>query len=213
MGTEAVMKGNRKTENAKLLFGLGFAVVVLPMVWYLLSPLFRVVELNEQSPLAQPPGPPHTPELFQNGQKVYAPVKDKLATMSEAMLSTFIKETEAMETVVMEKNETMPQAPRVLKQAPFELRAHGVQGRAILVDTPAGTVLRFEDFLTINGPDLRVYLGSELGDDDIVDLGSIRATKGNVNYAVPEGINLQKYNKVLIWCRAFSVLFSFADLE
>ena len=68
------------------------------------------------------------------------------------------------------------------------------------------------DFDTINGPDLRIYLSSDLGSADIVELGKIKATKGNVNYDIPEGTDLEIYKNVLVWCKPFGVLFSFAQL-
>ncbi len=73
-------------------------------------------------------------------------------------------------------------------------------------------IVRFENLKTINGPDLRIYLSADLGADDYVDLGEIRATEGNVNYTVPAGTDISKYKNLLIWCRAFSVLFSYAQL-
>ena len=75
------------------------------------------------------------------------------------------------------------------------------------------TYLRFENLKTINGPDLRIYLSSDLSADNIIDLGPIRATEGNVNYTIPHGTDLGKYKNVMIWCRAFGVLFSYAQLS
>jgi hypothetical protein len=46
-----------------------------------------------------------------------------------------------------------------------------------------------------------------------VNLGRLKANIGNQNYEVPEGTDLTKYGTVLIWCKAFSVLFGSADLK
>jgi hypothetical protein len=73
-------------------------------------------------------------------------------------------------------------------------------------------VLRFEDFETVNGPNLHIYLSSDLEGKDFVDLGEIKATKGNVNYDLPEGVDLDRYDKVLVWCVPFKVLFSYGEL-
>jgi len=43
--------------------------------------------------------------------------------------------------------------------------------------------------------------------------GKIKGTKGNVNYEIDRGVDLEKYDKVLVWCVPFGVLFSYADLE
>ena len=119
----------------------------------------------------------------------------------------------AAEEVVMETNEPMPASPAVVSQGAFVAKAHDVSGRAMLIRTGDAHVLRFEDFETINGPDVRVYLSSGLGIEDAIDLGPIRATKGSVNYEIPAGTDTAKYPHVLVWCRAFRVLFSEALLQ
>ena len=93
----------------------------------------------------------------------------------------------------------------------FKPSAHDVQGQAMLIQNQEGSILRFEDFNTINGPDLRIYLSTGLDVNDAIDLGPIKATKGSVNYNIPQGVDTSKYNKVLVWCRAFGVLFSYAE--
>ena len=73
-------------------------------------------------------------------------------------------------------------------------------------------VLRLEDFKSTNGPDLYVYLSTDKEATDIVNLGRLKANIGNQNYEIPQGTDLEKYNKVLIWCKSFSVLFGSAEL-
>jgi len=46
-----------------------------------------------------------------------------------------------------------------------------------------------------------------------VDVGRLKANIGNQNYPIPAGTDMTKYDTVLIWCRAFSVLFGSADLK
>ncbi len=101
----------------------------------------------------------------------------------------------------------------ILKQANFIASAHDVKGKALIINGNGKQVLRFQDFETINGPDLFIYLSSDLNADDFINLGEIKATKGNVNYELPSNVDLTKYNKVLVWCRAFRVLFSYAELK
>ena len=104
-----------------------------------------------------------------------------------------------------------PNQPRVLGEAPMVARAHDVAGKALIVQIGDQKILRFENLKTINGPDLRIYLSAGLNAQDIVDLGSLRATEGNVNYSIPAGTDTTKYHNALIWCRAFGVLFSYAQ--
>jgi hypothetical protein len=99
----------------------------------------------------------------------------------------------------------------VRARADLVAKAHEVEGNVQLIKAGDEHYIRFEDLKTINGPDLKIYLASDTTADDFIDLGSIKATEGNVNYTVPEGTDFEKYDTVLIWCKAFSVLFSYAE--
>lgn len=101
----------------------------------------------------------------------------------------------------------------VLREADFIAKAHEVEGKAQLIKVGDDYTVRFEDFKSINGPDLKIYLATDASNDDFIDLGAIKATQGNVNYAVPAGTDTEKYDTVLVWCKAFGVLFSYAELN
>lgn len=102
--------------------------------------------------------------------------------------------------------------PHLLAEGDFVPKEHDVKGKALLIEDNGTKILRFENFETINGPDLNIYLASDFSNKDIVDLGNIKATKGNVNYEIPAGVDTTKYNKVLVWCVQFHALFSAAEL-
>jgi hypothetical protein len=76
------------------------------------------------------------------------------------------------------------------------------------------------DFEVGPGPAFHVYLvpkatirtSSDLKDVKYVDLGGLRAFKGSQRYPIPAGVDLKDYPSVIIWCEAFSVLISPADL-
>jgi hypothetical protein len=53
----------------------------------------------------------------------------------------------------------------------------------------------------------------EFMQDPIKTAFTLQANIGNQNYAIPAGTEMSKYDTVLIWCRAFSVLFGSADLK
>lgn len=91
--------------------------------------------------------------------------------------------------------------------------AHPATGTVRLIETSEGQTVRYEDYKTINGPDLFVYLSKDLEATEFIDLGPIRGTEGNINYAVPEDIDLAAYRYVLTWCKQFGVLFNYADLQ
>lgn len=142
-----------------------------------------------------------------------SPIKDNLNIMSEENKQKFMAEVEAVKDVVVEKNEEMPLKTQVVARGDFVRRIHGVEGSALLIVDDSQKIVRFENFETDNGPQLRIYLSADLGASDFVDLGPIKATKGNVNYLVPTGTNTQKYRYILVWCKPFGVLFSYAELK
>lgn len=90
---------------------------------------------------------------------------------------------------------------------------HNVSGTVRIIDSANGTVLRFENFKTLNGPDLHIYLASDNTAKDFVEVGLMKATEGNSNYIVPPGTDVMKYNHVLVWCKTFRVLFGSAELK
>jgi Electron transfer DM13 len=106
----------------------------------------------------------------------------------------------------------------LLGRGRFEPVAHSAKGTATTIRTASGKgVLTLTDFEVDNGPDLRVYLVAgpardESGVDDYEDLGGLKGNKGNQQYALPRGLDLQRYTTVVIWCRAFSVNFARAPL-
>jgi len=93
---------------------------------------------------------------------------------------------------------------------------HKGSGEAHIVLLPDGQrIARFEDFRVTNGPDLFVYLVKDVNNFDSgnINLGALKGNVGNQNYAIPADVNLDEYDGIVIWCRAFSVLFSPADLS
>jgi hypothetical protein len=112
-------------------------------------------------------------------------------------------------------------APGVLAQGTFRDGdpGHNGEGSAKIIRAPDGSlVLRFEEFSVTNGPDLFVILstdpeGSRGSARDGLDLGGLRATDGNINYAIPSGVDVSQYRSAIIYCRQFNVVFAVATLE
>jgi hypothetical protein len=93
---------------------------------------------------------------------------------------------------------------------------HFGRGTARLIESSPGTfTVRLEDFAVRNGPDLYVYLspspdGYARGS---IELGRLKADRGNQNYAVGPGTDISRAGSVVIWCKQFSVLFATARLS
>jgi hypothetical protein len=90
---------------------------------------------------------------------------------------------------------------------------HDAQGDAYTIPLEDGSdVLRLENFKSTNGPDLYVYLSTDKSASEFINLGKLKASSGNQNYEIPNEVDLTEYNKVLIWCKAFGVLFGSAEI-
>jgi len=90
---------------------------------------------------------------------------------------------------------------------------HNVEGQVVVFQQSDGSrILRLEDFKSTNGPDLYVYLSTDSAASDFVNLGRLKGNLGNQNYEIPQGTDLEKYDTVLIWCKAFFVLFGSAEI-
>lgn len=89
---------------------------------------------------------------------------------------------------------------------------HHASGTVRLVEADGKRYIRYENFKTINGPDIYVYLAKDLDAKEFISLGRVRATEGNINYEIPAGVSVSDYPYVLTWCEAFGVLFNSAKL-
>ncbi|MDQ3969611.1 MAG: DM13 domain-containing protein [Thermoproteota archaeon] len=78
---------------------------------------------------------------------------------------------------------------------------HNVEGQAKVIKLRDGSnFLRLEDFRSTNGPDLYVYLSTDRGNSDFVNLGRLKGNVvGDQNYKIPEGTDLSKYDTALIY--------------
>ncbi len=115
-------------------------------------------------------------------------------------------------------------APRELVTGKLISHEHASSGTVKILELADGTrILRFESLDTSDGPDLRVWLsdapviegaaGWHVFDDGAyLDLGALKANKGNQNYEIPAGTNLADYSSVSIWCARFTVSFAAAEL-
>lgn len=90
---------------------------------------------------------------------------------------------------------------------------HPASGQVKIVESEGKKYIRYENLKTINGPDIYVYLSKDLEAKEYVNLGQVRATEGNVNYEIPQGVNPDDYRYVMIWCKQFGVLFNSAQIH
>jgi Electron transfer DM13 len=98
---------------------------------------------------------------------------------------------------------------------------HKGVGTATVWQLPDGArVLRFEDFGVTNGPDLYVYLSGhpaprdsgQLHEGAAFEVARLKGNVGNQNYELPADLDLSGFSSVVIYCKAFSTVFSTAAL-
>ncbi len=88
---------------------------------------------------------------------------------------------------------------------------YDITGQALVLnDGSEQRFLRFEDFDSDNGPDLKVYLRA--ADGEFHSLGDLKGNIGNQNYEIPPEVDLTVFNTVEIWCERFGVGFGSATL-
>ena len=193
------------------IYGFGASVVVTAVVgWFLVSPLFIDEVVDEQFP-----GVPTSQALADMSDEKKAAMADEVLEAARGMPD------KAMEDA---KDDMMaPGAPVALAAGAFRDAdsVHKGSGDAGLYRLADGNhLLRLENLDVTNGPDLRVYLvrhpgpvsSSDVTDDNYLDLGALKGNIGNQNYAIAPGTDLTGFASVVVWCRAFGVLFSTAPL-
>lgn len=149
-----------------------------------------------------------------------------LAAKDREMALAMVRAALQPDTVVSEAEQAMPTMEAAVIAATGTFTQidvlHDAQGTATVYQMPDNhKILRFEDFHVNNGPDLRVVLSAsavprtreevELNDLDL-ELGRLKGNVGNQNYEIPADIDLSLYKSVVIYCRAFDVVFSSAPL-
>lgn len=116
---------------------------------------------------------------------------------------------------------SIDKGPTALARGSFKSLAHETRGSASIYQLGDGIrTLRLSQFETSNGPDVHVYLTAaevEKGNDSIkqagfIDLGSLKGNKGDQNYDIPAGVDLNTFRNVTIWCARFGVNFASAAL-
>lgn len=166
------------------------AVILAGAAWYLGSPLFLRTTLNEELPTLMPAAtsePLVTARAIGSAPPVAVPAADpQLAILGKGELQ-------------------------------FVDALHNGTGPVTIVRVSDQRILRFQDVAITNAPDVHVYLSRETGgkwsEATSLYLGPLKATNGSFNYDIPSSADLSAYRSVVVWCRAFSVLVTWADLS
>lgn len=117
------------------------------------------------------------------------------------------------DTPMLAINDTIPATGMVLASAELMSAVHPTSGSARILKEGDKWYLALENFSTDAGPDLKVYLSSNLSAAQFINLGSLKSTRGNQVYEITGMPSLIEYPYVLIWCQQFAVLFGSGKLN
>jgi hypothetical protein len=107
-----------------------------------------------------------------------------------------------------------PLKSTLLKQGSFTGNMnYKATGIVKLYDYQGKKYIYFENFSGSNGPDLKVYIATTNTATQFVNLGPLKGISGSQAYAVATPPDFTQYNKVLIWCQQFGVLFGSSTLQ
>lgn len=186
---------------------------------FLASPLFYETVVDEPLPIAL--------DKIEQGLTL-----EKFSDMDEQQRQTLVEkmpqklkemimeESATLQTTVSEelndminKDSPIQAAVEITKTGEFEgLAGHKAKGIAKIIQANDMTFLRFEEFEVTNGPDLRVYITPNGNVHDGIHLEKLKGSRGDQNYLL-EGIDIQVYNTVVIYCQPFGVYFAQAELN
>ncbi len=201
------------------------ALIAVPIIWWLASPLFVNQTVNEEFPFDVPT----TEQIEAMSPEEAEDTANALAAQAAAgeLDADDMAAAEASIAVLAEKmpdqamDDEMPEAASewvTLAAGSFEDADsfHQGSGTATILGQGDQRVLRFEDFDVTNGPDLHVLLVENIdgaNHDEIgvyVDLGALKGNMGNQNYEIPADVDLSQYAGVMIYCMPFHVVFATA---
>ena len=201
-------------------FGIIGAIVIIVGVgaFYLASPLFISTEIDEPPPEGAELPAQSPSDQFQEFMAMSEEERIEAGSqMNEQEKDQIMLEFAGMNTSIDESMSQGSETNDSLLIGSFVGVGDGIhdaQGVAKVIPIDGGgDVLRLEDLVVTNGPDLYVYLSTDKSASNFVNLGRLKANIGNQNYPIPDGTDMTKYDTVLIWCRTFSVLFGSAELR
>ncbi len=204
---------------------ISVVIIIVSFLWWIFYPIFRVIEVNDELPI-------EITAPSQNNQiqdTRFSNLKTYEITETTNSIYENIKENkEYIDTQTSSKKEPVSEKRSIETEANTEqvsafkesdttpvvgVGGHDASGSVKIITQGSKQYIRYENFSTIDGPELRVYLSRDLGARDYIDLGLRKGTRGNINYSVPENVDINDYKYVLHWCRPFRVLFNYADIE
>ncbi len=105
-----------------------------------------------------------------------------------------------------------PTGQTLVTKGTFANGAHTVKGTVTVYEKGGKRTLVFADFQTDGGPDLRIYVAEDRALTNSIEITKLTAS-GNFIVDLPTNFDPTRHRTVVIWCKAFSVLFGSALLN
>ena len=210
---------------------ISVVIIIVSFLWWIFYPIFRVIEVNDELPIeiTAPSQNNQIQDTRFSNLKTYEVTETTNDTEEETnSIYENIKENkEDIDTQTSSEKESTSENHSIETKTDTEqvstfkesdttpvvgVGGHNASGSVKIITQGEKQYIRYEDFSTTDGPELRVYLSRDLDAKDYIDLGLRKGTRGNINYSVPENIDISDYKYVLHWCRPFRVLFNYADI-
>lgn len=152
------------------------------MGWYFLSPIFIDVNVQEDLP--------------------------------EEFIVEDIEDAEFDENLEDQDREELG-TPKIVHSGDFEKVDYDVSGSYKIIENGDERLLRIDNLHITNGPDLHFVLSNSnqaFGNDDYEIISVLPGNQGSYNVSIPEGLNIDDYEYLLIHCVRFSHTFASANL-
>ena len=135
----------------------------------------------------------------------------KLLSLLFIVLGLFVSSCGKLETEVDTTTGGVVNEQKLFKGT-FQAGAHTTTGEVFVFEEGGVKKLGFTNFQTDNGPDLRIYLAEDKNAKNYTQVsGDVK--NGTYSVTLPDGADPTTKKFVLIWCKAFSVLFGSAELK
>jgi len=195
--------------------GIIAAVAVAIAAYFLVSPLFIVTEVDESIPTLEMAMQEYQKFISMGEEERMHKAKQMSKEEKDMVMMAAAQVTRTVNENITEMGEQeMEKATiEIIRTGSFVgVGGHPSEGVAKILSVNGNEYLRFEEFMVINGPDLRVYLTSGGDVQNGVHLGKLKGSKGDQNYSLV-GIDTSKYDTVVIFCQPFQVVFATAALR
>ncbi|MEM8895880.1 MAG: DM13 domain-containing protein, partial [Bacteroidota bacterium] len=134
---------------------------------------------------------------------------------NEGVVTITASAGEAIESVVVEVGDETIGASTQRTGSLQGLNDYTVEGDFTLFEDQGSLILRLEDnFQTQNGPGLYMYLTTN--DENVTGgamLGPLDMTSGSQLFTAPDGVTLDTYDFVMVYCQPFGVPFGFGEFD